>query len=182
MKLALPVRGLRAQSGQGLIEAAVILPFLFLLLFNAINFAYFFYVGLNLTSAPKDAVEYAVQGPSTPGQLAYPGSGAVKTYLYTNLQNGLTNYASSPVKVCTSENGLTGTGVNQKAVCFSYTNSGSSSTNAGGTTFADPEAPNFVLFQVDVTYTIQPLIAGTPFGIKLLPNFTLHRQISMRNM
>jgi Flp pilus assembly protein TadG len=182
MKLALPARRLRDHRGQGLIEAAVILPFLFLLLFNAINFAYFFYVGLNLTSAPKDAVEYAVQGPSTPGQLAYPGSSAVKTYLYTNLQNGLTNYSNTPVNVCTSENGLTGTGVNQKAVCFSYTNSGSSSTNTGGTTFADPEAPYFVTFQVDVTYTVQPLIAGSPFGIKLFPVLTLHRQISMRNM
>jgi len=182
MKLALPARRLRADHGQGLIEAAVILPFLFLLLFNAINFAYFFYVGLNLTSAPKDAVEYAVQGPGTPGQLAYPSSTAIKNSLYTNLQNGLSNYSNTPVKVCSSENGYTGTGVNQKAVCFSYTNSSSASTNAGGTTFVDPEAPNFVLFQVDVNYTVQPLIAGSPFGIKLFPVLTLHRQIVMRNM
>jgi len=182
MTLALPVRRLRAERGQGLIEAAVIMPFLFLLLFNAINFAYFFYVALNLTSAPKDAVEFAVQGPSTPGQLSYPTTGAVKAYLYTNLQNGLSNSSNTSTQVCTAENGYTGTGANQKAVCFSYTNSGSASSNAGGTTFVDPEAPNFVLYQVDVTYTIQPLIAGQPFGIKLLPSFTLHRQISMRNM
>ena len=182
MKMALPARRLRGERGQGLVESAVILPFLFLLLFNAINFAYFFYVALNMTSAPRDAVEYAVQGPSTPGQLSYPSSSAVQGYLYTNLQNGLSNATSTPVQVCTSENGLTGNGVNQKAICKSYSNSASTGTNNGGTTFADPEAPNFVLFQVDVTYTIQPLIAGQPFGIKLLPNFTLKRQVFMRNM
>jgi len=58
---------------------------------------------------------------------------------------------------------------------------------------ADPEAPNFMLHRVDVTYTFSPLIPGTPFGLALLPMTacsvsggnvlcTFHRQVSMRVM
>jgi hypothetical protein len=32
---------------------------------------------------------------------------------------------------------------------------------------ADPEAPNFVLNSVDIVYSFQPLIPGTPFNLAL---------------
>ena len=57
------------ESGQSLIETALILPLLLLLAFNAINFGYFFFVALNITSAPRSGVQYAILGGASPQQL-----------------------------------------------------------------------------------------------------------------
>src|SRR3989442_996298 len=40
-------------------------------------------------------------------------------------------------------------------------------STVGSSTPADPEAPNFVLNQVDITYTFSTLIPGTIFNIPL---------------
>ena len=61
--------------GQSLIETALALPFLLLIALNAINFAYYFFVAINLAAAPRNAVEYSVQGFATPGQLDIPNTG-----------------------------------------------------------------------------------------------------------
>src|SRR6266513_3617663 len=53
-------------SGQALIESALLVPFLLTMILNAVNFGYFFLVALNLTSAPRSAAEYSIQGFQTP--------------------------------------------------------------------------------------------------------------------
>ncbi len=161
----------RNDKGQGLIEAAVILPFLFLLLFNAINFAYFFYVGINLASAPRNAVTYSIQGFSTPEQTDLPDSSQVWQLANDNMVNGLTGATNTPIQVCTSKDITT----TNTTGCTTY-----GSPSLAYTPDADPEPTKFFLNRVDVTYTLQPLIAGQPFGITLLPSYTLHRQVSMR--
>src|SRR5512146_791184 len=74
----------RRSSGQALIETALLMPFMLALIFNAVNFGYFFYVALNISSAGRSGVLYAMLGPSTPvdtttiftgGDYAPPGSG-----------------------------------------------------------------------------------------------------------
>jgi Flp pilus assembly protein TadG len=172
MRLFKRRRNFGSEKGQGLIEAAVILPFMFLLLFNAINFAYFFYIAINISSAPRDGVTYAIQGFQTPDQVSLPTTTSISDLVYGNLTNGLTNGANTPVQVCSASKGVAA----NLALCDNYPN-GSTVTY---TPDPDPEAPKFVLNRVDVTYTIQPLIAGQPFGIRLLPSFTVHRQVSMR--
>jgi Flp pilus assembly protein TadG len=167
-------RKFASDKGQGLIEAAVILPFLFLLLFNAINFAYYFYVALNLAQAPRDAVEYSIQGFQTSASLDLASATTVSTVTYANL-TGLPNASNTPTQVCTAANGVNS--VTHKANCTQFP--------VGSTTSwaidADPDEPGkFVLNRVDVQYTVQPLIAGSPFGIKLLPSLVFHRQVSMR--
>jgi Flp pilus assembly protein TadG len=164
----------RNDKGQGLIEAAVVLPFLFLLLFNAINFAYYFYVALNLAQAPRDAVEYSIQGFQTVASLDLPSATTVSTVTYANL-TGLPSASNTPTQVCTAANGVDST--THKAACTKFP-AGSAISWAID---ADPDQPGkFVLNRVDVQYTVQPLIAGSPFGIKLLPSLTFHRQVSMR--
>jgi hypothetical protein len=46
----------------------------------------------------------------------------------------------------------------------------------------DPEAPQFYLNRVDVTYTIQPPIPLSFFSVSLVPHLNFHRQVSMRVM
>lgn len=48
----------RCSSGQALLETALVLPVLLALIFNVINFGYFFLVPLNLSAAPRSGVEY----------------------------------------------------------------------------------------------------------------------------
>ena len=44
----------RNNSGQALVETALILPVMLLVLLNAVNFGYFYLVALNLTAAARD--------------------------------------------------------------------------------------------------------------------------------
>ena len=175
------------ESGQSLIETALVLPLLLLLAFNAINFGYFFFAALNITSAPRSGVQYAILGGATPQQLQLPPAGpstnqASISYLtYQDMKGVLPNSGSALVQVCSSLVGVLDPGtVNQRSACTTF---GSGTAPSGPAT--DPEAPAFILSKVDVVYQVQPLITPISFfGIQLavLPNMNIHRQVSMREM
>ncbi len=173
VKLQPGAKGLRSTRAEALIETAVVLPFLLLLSFNAINFGYYFYVAINLASAPRDGVTYSIQGFATPEQTALPTAASVSALVYNNVTNTLPSSSTTPVQVCTAANGRSDTTF--LAIC-SYFGTGSVTY----TPDVDPEAPTFTLNRVDITYTVQPLIPGQAFGITLLPTLTFHRQVSMR--
>jgi hypothetical protein len=191
-------------SGQSLIETALAIPFLLLIALNAINFAYYFFVAINLAAAPRNAVEYSVQGFATPAQLTIPSAGpppsgctrgggdlAVSSLAYYDVIAVLPNTGSgSPcpniaaVQVCNSHNGQSGSGTSLVTTCTSY---GPTASPAFASPSADPEAPNFLLARVDIQYTVNPLIGGTlpVFGgirLNVLPSYKFHRQVSMREM
>ncbi len=184
-----------SSCGQSLVETALLIPFLLMLVFNAVNFGYFFFVALNLAAAPRSGVEYSTLGFATPGQLALPSPGpasspaSVSFLTYEDMRGALASASSTPLQVCTKVLGLNNPGTStQTAKCASY--------GAAGTFPApdpDPESPVFVLHRVDVIYSFSPLIPGTPFGIALLPasicsssggsiTCKFHRQVSMRAM
>ena len=68
-----------SERGQSMIETALLLPILLLIAFNAINFGYFFFVVLNLSSAPRSGVQYSILGFATPGQFSLPPAGPATT-------------------------------------------------------------------------------------------------------
>ena len=167
--------GERAQS---LVETALVLPLFLLLTFNAVNFGYFFFVAVNLASAPRQGVEYSIQGfatPSTPNLPAAGPSTTVTSVSWLAYQDMLALHLSSNAKiqVCTKLLGLSAPGT---ANCSQF---------GGATTFPapapDPEPTAFVLHRVDVKYTVTPLIPGQLFNL-IIPNLTFHRQVSMRAM
>jgi len=193
-------------SGQSLIETALAVPFLLLIALNAINFAYYFFVAINLAAAPRNAVEYSVQGFATPAQLTIPSAGppptnctrggtdtgaAVSALVYYDVIAVLPNTGTgnpcpgiAAVQVCNTHNGKSGSG---SALVTTCTNYGPAASPAFASPDADPEAPNFVLDRVDIQYTVQPLIGGTlpVFGgirLSVLPSYVFHRQVSMREM
>ena len=195
----------RGDSGQSLIETALTIPFLLLIALNAINFGYFFFTAINLAAAPRDAVEFSVQGFQTPGQLTMPAAGppgcnqasastdaTVSDVTYDNVTKVLSaNGASRPcpnmalVRVCTSSGtlGVSFPGTTSQATNCRQDGVAPSGAPALGTTApADPEAPNFLLNQVDIIYQVKPLIPGNVFGITLLPTYTFHRKVSMRQL
>jgi Flp pilus assembly protein TadG len=181
-------------SGQNLIETALVTPFILLVALNVVNFAYYFFVALNLITAPRHAVEYAIQGQSTPSTIALPSAGpasnilTVSSLAYADIQNSLPSYGSAQVQVCSK---TVGTLVNpgkstQTAACCTTSSNTSTCTsgklNANTSPASDPESPAFVLQRVDIIYTVTPLVQGRIFGITLLPSLNFHEQVSMRAM
>ncbi len=181
------------------------LPLLILILFNAINFGYFYLTVLNITAAPRSGNLYSIVGPSSPGTTAYPPAGGASNLTVSYLtQQDLTGALFNPavnasIQVCSQTNirngsGTYGSGSNLKANCITCTGGSCGAVNDGASgevPHADPEAPSFVLHRVDVKYTFTPLIPGWPFNLVLLPtsvcnaagtSCTFHRYAEMRAM
>ena len=165
------------EGGQSLVETALVLPLFLLITFNAVNFGYFFFVAVNLASAPREGVTYSIQGFATPSQLNLPDPGPSATdtsvsWLTYQDMAALHLSVNAQVQVCTKKLGLSAPGT---ANCTQY----------GGGSFpapaADPEPAAFVLHRVDVNYTVSPLIPGWMFGL-VIPSTSFHRQVSMRAM
>jgi hypothetical protein len=164
-----------SEKGQSLVETALMIPLFLLVVFNAVNFGYFFFIAINLASAPREGVEYAIQGSATPTTPNLPGATLVRDLTYADMV-GLESSGAASVQVCTMLQGVAAPGTPN---CVQY----------GSATFpgpaADPEPNFFMLHRVDVTYTVSPLIpTGLKlFGVNLTPgSLTFHRQVSMRAM
>ena len=72
-------RHFRGSSGQALVETALILPFLLFIVLNAVNFAYFFLMAVNITGASRSSGIYSVMGNATPASTAIPKPGPPST-------------------------------------------------------------------------------------------------------
>ena len=187
----------RKDSGQALIETALILPLLLTVVLNAVNFAFFFLMALNITSSARTSGIYSIMGGATPASLALPKAGpqtTTSTVSYLAYQD-LTGSVSTPsttntgVNVCSSTVGTSGTGTSTKTTCTSLgTGSGFPSSAA-----SDPEAPAFLLGRVDVAYKFSPPVPLTPFNALLLVasncssssgtvTCTFYRHVEMREM
>jgi hypothetical protein len=199
----------RRQTGQSIVETVLMMPFLLLLLLNAVNFGYFFFTVVNLTASTRNGLEYGIIGSATPAASAQPPSGppscskstdpgclSVSYLTQQDMTGALSNPTGATVRICSQVNttgtppvGLNGTGANLKANCVSCTGTTCGTVdNSGSNVDHDPEAPSFVLNRVDVTYTFIPLIPGRPFNITLLTacgsgtSCSFHRWVEMRAM
>lgn len=168
------------ESAQSLVETALLIPVVLLLVFNAVNFSYFFFVAMEITAAPHMGTEYSIQGFSTPDSLSLPtatppSSGtdtSVSTLTYADLA-GLGGSSNAKIQVCTESLGVQALG---------QSNCARTSGSPTATPNIDPEPTAFVLNQVDVWYTVSPLIPANVFGLTLTPSATFHRSVSMRAM
>jgi Flp pilus assembly protein TadG len=159
-------------SGQSLIETVLLVPFLLFLVFNAINFGYFFYVALNLAAAPRTSALYGAMGQATPRSDALPPPGdttnpeSVAFMGYQDMAGAFGNWSTAPIEICSVPLGVTNANTTTEQVnCVAY-NSGSFTWNAIP---SDPEAPDFKLQRVDIRYTFHPLIPGWVFSLAMLP-------------
>ena len=180
-----------SDSAQSMTETALLLPILMILALNTINFGYFFFVAVNLASAPRQGVEYSVQGFNTPSAQSFPTAGPCATtatntvsYLtYDDMSGPLagvspcsTSTNNASVQVCSQSIGLNNQGqTNQTAQCQQF---GPTATFAAPA--SDPESPGFVLHRVDVQYTVTPLIKSGIFNLVMPRSLSFHRQVSMR--
>jgi Flp pilus assembly protein TadG len=150
-----------ARKGQALVEFALIIPLVFLLAVNALNFGGFIFAWITVANAARSGAQYMVMSSASPGGMT-PATSAQVTALVTNDVTSLLNRSSVVVATCSN---------------------GTSAANSCTSLF-DPEAPSYTLAAVDVTYTYQPFIPLFSFpklGISAtLPATTIHRKAVMR--
>jgi len=145
---------IRDSRGQSLVETALMIPLLLVLILNAVNFGYFLLVTLNLTSAARNGIEYAIQGSSTVANTSLPqasGSAATTVGSLISQELGSLNSGSLAVRVCSLNLPSSG---------------GSNCTTSGPAPDPDPESANgFALNRIDVSYTFNTLIPTAPFNL-----------------
>jgi Flp pilus assembly protein TadG len=161
----------RADTGQALIEFALILPLIFLLIVNAVNFGGLFFAWIGVADATRTATNYAILGPSSAGGLTTPSSTAITSLVKT--------YSPLPtsgmvINICQNNNGTLVTAASTNPV------TGTCSTS---TTPADPEGV-YTLTSVDVTYTYKPFFKLFSVGEVHLTvsNTTIHQFALMRSI
>jgi Flp pilus assembly protein TadG len=153
--------GKARRGGQALIEFALILPLVFLLAINAVNFGGFIFAWITVADAARAGAQYMVMSSASPGSPS-PATLAQVTALVTSDVTSLLNRSSVVVAVCTNQ----------------------TQAATGCTSLIDPEAPAYTLATVDVTYTYKPYIPLFSFpqlGIAAtLPPGPIHRKAVMR--
>jgi len=149
------------RKGQALIEFALLIPFVFLLAVNAVNFGGFFYAWITVAEAARSGAQYWVLSSASPGNPTRANTAQI-TALVTNDITSLLNRSSLSVSACTNNTAAAN----------------------GCTTLSDPEASTYTLATVDVTYTYEPFIPLFSFpGMHIgatLPPTTIHRKAVMR--
>jgi Flp pilus assembly protein TadG len=173
-RVSTPGLRLRGEKGQSLIELALMLPIFTILVCYAVDFGFFFLVATSLNSAARNAMEYAIQGTSSPAQAAVPSAAAVSNLAIASIGLSSASTATVSVRICSSSVGTNTSG--NTAQCATP------STGAGavtGTPDTDPESPQFQLNRVDVVYTVIP---PAPIPVSIVPTLTFHRMVEMRRM
>jgi hypothetical protein len=141
------------------------IPLLLLLILNAVNVGYFLLVTLNLTSATRNGIEYAIQGSSTPSNGSLPavrGSAATTVSSLISAELGSLNAGTLQVQICS---------LNLGSSTASPPISSCQTSGTGGSFPSpdpDPEwntSPGFALNRVDVSYKFNTLIPATPFNL-----------------
>lgn len=142
-------------------EFALIIPLVFVLAVNALNFGAFIYAWITVANAARDGAQYMAMSSASPNAPT-PATLTQISALVTNDVTSLLNRSSIAVAICTNNTVAAN----------------------GCTALFDPEAPAYTLATVDVTYTYNPLIPLFSFsrlGISAtLPTTSIHRKAVMR--
>ncbi|HWB33615.1 MAG TPA: TadE/TadG family type IV pilus assembly protein [Acidobacteriaceae bacterium] len=155
-------------KGQALIEYILVLPMLFLLVLNVVNFGGFFYAWITVADAARAGANYAVLGGAAAGRPGTPTLAQV-TSLITAEVSSLPNNSSTVVTAC------------QRTGATTIKFGGGSCS--GITLSADPET-GYSSIKVQVQYTYRPYISAFSFpklGVHLtIPPTTITQTSVMR--
>jgi len=92
-------------QGQALVEFALILPLVFLLIVNAVNFGAFLFAWITVANGARAGAQYLAMGRATVGTPT-PATAAQITALITSDISSLLNRSSLAVRVCKNNNSV----------------------------------------------------------------------------
>jgi hypothetical protein len=163
-----------ATSGSSLVEFALVLPMLFVMFINVVNFGSFFHAWIAVASAARTGADYMIMGGASvraPGVSAIPPTGSQVQALVLAATSVLPNSGSVVVRVCSRT-----PSTNSVIVCDPGTE-GDFPNPPPEDAATRPEEALYVLTWIDVKYTYQP-----PFPVlTILPSrdFRLHSTTRM---
>jgi Flp pilus assembly protein TadG len=164
-----------SSQGQALIEYILVLPMVFLLMVNVINFGGFFYAFITVANAARAGADYAIMGGASvaSGHISLASASQITAVITTEIAS-LPNNPSLSVNICQNNN-----------TTFT-TLAGSCSSFKSDPNSTDPEPTNYVVTGIDVTYTYVPFIPLFSFpNLNIhatLPTTTIHRRAVMRSL
>lgn len=165
-------------SGQAVVEFALMVPLIFLLIVNALNFGSFIYCWLTVADAVRAAGDYASMGSNTAGSPVTPNVSAIQTLVQNATASLPGSSGSNPVvTACIFNNGTT-----NQFLTTTACPSGVSSPPADLEPIASGSTITYSTVAVDVTYAFTPFLAGTiflRFGLPTLPS-KIHRRMVVR--
>ncbi len=150
------------------------IPIFTVLICYAVDFGFFFLVATSLNSAARNALEYSIQGTSSPAQTAEPAATVVSNLAVASIGLSGASTANVSVKVCSSA-----VGVNASNNTTQCTTPSSGAGAVTSTPDIDPESPTFQLNRVDVLYAFTPPL---PIPASIFPTTTFHRMVEMRGI
>jgi Flp pilus assembly protein TadG len=166
----------RPASGQALLEFALIIPLLFLLIVNVVNFGAMLYAFTTVANAARTGAQYYAIGGAMVQSPAQPDATLVQPLLAQDLAS-LPNRNNAQIQVC--RRSAAGT------TCVCATGAGAACAVTG--TWLPPldnESTPYMTLSVDVGYPYTPLIPLWDFPAlnihATLPPMTIHRQSVMR--
>src|SRR5207248_2025183 len=75
------LKRLQENRGQALVEYALILPLIFLLIVNVVNFGGFFYAWITVANAARAGADYAILGGASVGAPGVPSTSQITTLI-----------------------------------------------------------------------------------------------------
>jgi Flp pilus assembly protein TadG len=160
---------LRSNGGQALMEYVLMLPLLFILIVNLINFAGFFFAWITVSNAARAGADYMALGGASAGAPGTATATQIQSAITADLAS-LPNNPSAVINLCVSNSG---TVTAKLGTCTSIP--------------SDPEPSSYNLVSVDVTYTYRPYIPASFKFANLnlyatIPPTTIHRRAVVRSM
>jgi Flp pilus assembly protein TadG len=160
---------MRTRSGQALIEFSLMLPLLFLLIVNVINFGGMLYAWICVSNAARTGAQYFITGGATVGAPGIPTRAAVQTLVQNDL-HPLPNSATG-LQVCVS--------ASNSATVSCDTGLAPAGTPPAVDTAEGSPAVTHPVGAVDVIYTYLPFIPRDFPALRIhatLPPTAIHRQ------
>jgi Flp pilus assembly protein TadG len=171
----------QSQAGQALIEFALMVPLLFLVIFNVVNFGGFLYSWITISNAARAGGQYAAMGAAYASYPAQATLSNITTLIQQETSSLPGSSASNPaVTVCENLNGT--------SIAYPQTTP-TAACPAGTAPPQDPEtvtglagASTYTTVAIDVTYTYTPFIGSFSTGLLgiVSPPTTVHRRTVMR--
>jgi len=157
-----------------LVEFALILPLLFLLVINVVNFGGLLFAWIAVSNAARAGADYMVMGGASVGGPVLTTGSNVLDLVKKDLHNLPNNASDGAVSICACTKTYASKFGSPAVTCTSVATCAVPADTESSTLYGDG--------RVDVYYTYTPFFSGLKvFGVRLtVPPTTIHRQALAR--